>query len=390
MLLKRLLNSPGTSSNLLVWEPFRDVDRQELVTEVIGLANADVDGPRYILFGVNPGTVEGDGVIGIPESAAGDLKKAHRLVSTLVEPALDLAFIYDSINGKLIGALEIDGCDFGPYFVGQDFSATLSRGQCWIRDGRELRAVERAELLAGAPPETPEKPALSPEQVDVLVGFSDQPDCQYLELPIPDTSNPPFAEEQGHTTRSSTIAQVIKDTVGTMTTQILRLGQGGAPNPNGAADVAVTGATGDAGRIFADAQNHYYFEERAVKVDFCIHNSGEAAIEDAKIEFGFPRIPDFDVADRIYVSPFDKRSPNEIRNMGYPEVEGRDSAIFVRSEIESLAPGNTRPALRCALRMAVGPGMQAKKLGIQYVLRGPDNKTLSKGGLKIRFGQVAA
>ena len=63
MLLKQLLNSPRTSSNLLVCDPFAELDRHALVREVIGLANADVDGPRNILFGVNPAAVEGDGIV---------------------------------------------------------------------------------------------------------------------------------------------------------------------------------------------------------------------------------------------------------------------------------------------------------------------------------------
>ncbi len=396
MLLQQLLKSPRTSSGLLVCEPFRKPDRHALVKEVIGLANADVDGPRYILFGVNPGAMEGDGIVGISDELAQELKHAHRLVSALVEPSLALAFTYDRVNGKLVGALEIDDCDYGPYFVGQDSGDELVRGQCWVRDERTLREIARSRLLGGASSETRSTPALLPEQVEVSVGFNDKPECHFLELPIPDTSNPPFSDYQsGDETGSSpgdtqplekrtTIGQVIKETVNTVTTQIL-----GLRHAAGASDSSETAMTEDAGQIYADAQNHYYFEERAVKLELCIRNRGEVALEHVTIEFGFPRVPDFDVADRIYLSPFDKRSPNEVRNMGYPEVEGRENAIFARSVIETLAPGAMCPALGCALRLAVGPGMQGRKLGIRYTLRGPDNRALAKGALKVRFGEVA-
>ena len=59
MLLKQLIQQPTTSSKLLVCDPFRMTGKEELVKEVIGLANANVDGPRHILFGVNPGAMEG-------------------------------------------------------------------------------------------------------------------------------------------------------------------------------------------------------------------------------------------------------------------------------------------------------------------------------------------
>lgn len=388
MLLKQLLDSPRTSSQLLVYDPFGELNRQDLVREVIGLANADVEGPRNILFGVNP-TADGDGIVGISDSAAAELKKAHRLISRLIEPALDLAFIYDRINGKLVGALEIDGCEFGPYFVGDDFSDALLRGQCWVREERDLRAVERAQLKQNDSLVTDDKPGPLPEQVEVSVGFNDDPDCHYLEMPVLDTSNPPFDGEDENDNKPLTIAGVIKDTVGNVTTQIQRLRQGGAAKIEGASYATTTDLSEDAGKIFADAQNHYYFEERALKLDLCIRNRGEMTIRDATLELGFPRIPDFDVADRIYASPFDKRTASEVESKGYPHVESRQDAIFARSALESLPVGGAQPAFRSPLRLAVGPGMQGRKLGIRYTLRGPDGRALSKGNLKIRFGRIA-
>ena len=152
MLLKQMLASPTTSSELLVFDPFQSFDRESLVREVIGLANASVEGPRNILFGVNPGGVNGAKVVGIPDEAIGDLKRAHRLISGLVEPLLDLAFIFDRIDGKLVGALEIDGCEFGPYFLAQDLSDELRRGACWQSDGRAFewsRASQRGGRTRG-------------------------------------------------------------------------------------------------------------------------------------------------------------------------------------------------------------------------------------------------
>lgn len=391
MLLKQLINSAKTASNFLVYDPFGEPARWELVKEVIGLANADIDGPRAILFGINPAAVEGDGIVGISETAAAELKRAHRLVSGLIEPALDLAFIYDRINGKLVGALEIDGCEFGPYFVGQDFSDELCRGACWLREGRELRAVERADLLGNRSPLSAAGAVPVPEEVDVRIGFNDRPDCHYLEMSIPDTSNPPFAEELEQVRRPSTIVQAIKDTVDSVTTQIQRLAHGssGAPADGGPFRSSTDATEDEAARLFADAQNHYYFEERAVKLELCIRNDGKAPLEDTVLELGFPRIADFDVADRLYANPFDKRSANEIKTRRYPRVENRKDAIFVRSEIAPLDAGGTQPALSCPLRMALRPGMQGRKLGIRYTLRGPDGRSLSQGQLKIRFGGIA-
>jgi hypothetical protein len=379
MILTQLLQQPSTSSTLLVCDPFREPDKEELVKEVIGLANADVDGPRYILFGINSAAMEGSGTVGIDESAMANLKKAHRLVSALIDPILHLAFIFDRVNGKLVGALEIDGCDSGPYVVGQDFSDELSRGRSWIREGRELRAVGVAEL-ASTKSEQPVEPFIPPP---ISVGFNDQSDCKVLEMSVPDTSNPPFAGERQKVKGPRNLKKAIKDTIETVTTQILRLRPGYEPDI--AADTAELKETKT---LFADADNHYFYEEKALQLNLIVSNDGEETVRDVDIELGFPRIPDFDLADHLYISPFDKRSQHELKNLGYPTVRREDAAIMVRSSIGVLAPGSPEPAFRCALRMAVGPGMQGKKIAIHYTLRGQNEQEFGKGRLKIIFGKL--
>ena len=384
MLLKELLESPKTSSSLLVSDPFREPDQVELVREVIGLANADVDGPRNILFGVKPGAEAGDGIVGIDDSAMAELKKAHRLISALIEPVIHLAFIFDRINGKLVGTLEIDGCDEGPYFVGLDHTEALARGQSWIREGWALRPLEASELAEIRVPEVAEDSDLPAKPISLDVGFDGEPSCKVLDLAVPDTSDPPFARDKDSVAEPRGIKQAIKDTIETVTTQMLRLRR--IPEQ----ETVDTEIFRESQTIFADAENHYFFEEKALQLNLAVCNTGEEDIKDVSIELGFPRILDFDVADRLYISPFDKRTPHELKNLGYPNVERHDDSIVVRSPLVPISPGSTEPAFRCALRMAVGPAMQGRKVAIHYTLRGKDNQKVGKGRLKIIFGPIAA
>ena len=388
MLLKQMLASPTTSSELLVYDPFQSFDRESLVREVIGLANAGVEGPRNILFGVNPGGVNGAKIVGIPDTAVGDLKRAHRLISGLVEPLLDLAFIFDRIEGKLVGALEIDGCEFGPYFLAQDLSDELRRGACWRRDGRELVAIDRRELLNGqAQAAETVAPVVLPDNVDVSVGFNDDPDCEFIEVAVPDSSDPPFADEgdSGETKKSRTIAQTLKETM-RLTTQMLNMGK--TDESSNAASDNVDDED-DAGKAIAKAaRKHYFYEECAAKVDLCIRNDGDTGIENLAVEIGIPRLPGLDVADRIYTSPFDKRSGNAASNSGYPDVEHRGDAIFVRTTIGSIAAKTTQPLLGTSLRFAVGTRALGKKLALRYVLRAADGRKLCDGRVKLRFSET--
>jgi len=394
MLLKQLIESPMTSSKLLVCDPFRELDREELVTEVIGLANADVDGPRNILFGINAGAVDGGGIVGITEGLMADLKMAHRILSDLIEPVLHLAFIYDRINGKLVGALEIDGCEDRPYIVGQNFSEKLSRGQCWVREERELRAIQPADLAQSFKKEESKKPATPAHLPPVAVGFNDEPACRLLEMSIPDSSDPPFAEDKREGAQSLDLKKTIKEKIGTVTTRILRMGS--APKHNDTVVIAKRGTDTESGEsdgtetVLAGANDHYFFEEKALRLNLSVRNLGAESLEDVSIKLGFPRIPGFDVVDRLYTSPFDKRPSHEIKKLGYPDVDRRDDATLVRSTIDRLDPDSPKQVFDCDLRLAVGPSMQGKKLAIRYTLRAPDKRSIGKGRLKIKFGKVTA
>lgn len=365
--------------------------KEELVKEVIGLANARVDGPRHILFGVNPGAMEGSKIVGISEGAAVDLKKAHRYISELIEPPASLAFIFDEFGGKLVGALEISDCDQGPFAVGQDYSKELSRGKSWIREGREIREVGIAEL-APVNSSEPTEVIHEADLVDPLalppieVGFDGDPDSKVIRLSIPDTSNPPFGDETRHDEDDRTFKQTIRDAVNTVTTRILKLARTSSEDSDTNSSTDVVKAAED---LCRDADNHYYYEQKALQLNLVVCNKGTQSIDDVRIELGFPLVKDFGIADRIYMSPFDKRAQAKSSNLHYPTVERQDSGIFVRSTIGVLAPNKPVPALKCALRMVVGPAMASRKLAILYTLYRQD-QNIGHGRLKIQFGGVTA
>ena len=394
MLLKELIKAPMTSSKLLVCDPFRELDREELVAEVIGLANADVEGPRIILFGINAGAVDGSGIVGITDGAMAELKKAHRTISELIEPFLQLALIYDRINGKLVGALEIDGCDDQPYIVGKNYSKKLSRGLCWVREGRELRAVQPAEVAQSVVEEEEAQPTVPEKLPPVAVGFNDDPACRLIELTIPDSSNPPFAEEKPQDTESQDLKKTLAEKIGTVTTRILRMGS----SDDHAETVTIVKSDLDAEdddfdgteTVLSGANDHYFFEEKALHVNLCVRNMGSVSLDDVSIKLGFPRIRGFDVVDRLYTSPFDKRPAHEIKKLGYPSVERHNEATLVSGKIDRVDPDSPKQVFKCDLRLAVAPSMRGKKLAIRYTLRASDQRSIGKGRLKIKFGKTAA
>ena len=395
MLLKPMLESPIASSKLVVADPFKPFNREFLLREVIGLANAKVEGPRNILFGVNPSAVNGNTLVGIPEEAIGELKRAHRLISSLIEPGLDLAFVFDKINGKIVGTLEIDGCDFGPYFLAHDLSEELYRGACWIRQDRDLMPIERHLLTGGLPQATSRSATepvqeLTPEDVNLSVGFGNDADCDYVELSVPDTLDPPFTEVAKEDFGRSTLTaldftQTLSNRVGTLTAKILRMAQQ-EPSANVNAD-----DTQDISMKVADAaKKHYYLEERAARLEVCIRNNGNFDTNDISVEIGFPQLDDFEVAHRLYPNPFDKGSEAALRTLRYPRVIRKDGATVVKVALESVGAAESRPLFGTPLRIAIGPEALGRKIAIQYVIRRSDGLRLDSGRLKMRLGQPLA
>jgi hypothetical protein len=141
--------------------------------------------------------------------------------------------------------------------------------------------------------------------------------------------------------------------------------------------------------LITESENHYYYEEKALHVNFSVLNKGSHPVDDLHIEFGFPKIEDFDIADRIHMSPFDKSAHPATRNQGYPEVERGRKGFIVRNKIGVLHPAAPMPALNCPLRMAVGPGAQRRKMAVLYTLRRA-GEIIGEGRLKIKFGKVVA
>ncbi len=376
MLLKQLLERPRPASNLLVYDPFRDLDNDELADKVVRLANTEVEGPRHILFGVNAGAVEGTGLVGIDESVMAALKKASRLLSAQIDPDLDLAFMFDKINGKLIGALEIDGCDNGPYAIDPDFFDTMALTESSIRKNAEPKHNGADEVA---------------EPIEISVTFSEPPGCELLELPVPDTSNPPSAREEQQTKPSTGWKKALRDTVETVNTGIFRLTHGRQPGDSDKSRVnALLDILDGASNQFVDADNYYFFEEKAVKVNLTVCNKDILDVKDASIEISLPRARDFDVADHLYICPDDDSPLKEAEMVNYPEVRRSKGGIWVRSSLGLLATGKPQPAFETGLRLVVGPSMAGRKVGLSYTIRGENKQVLDKGTIKIKFAKVAA
>jgi hypothetical protein len=273
-----------------------------------------------------------------------------------------------------------------------NFSADDTGEKTWQREGRELRIVDISDLggdvdaKESADEAEEEGLAELPETPSIDVGFNEEPDCDLIELSIPDTSEPPFANEKDDFGDSGGLTQTLKNAVNTMTTKIVSMARGRSKDSDADSSTDVVEAAQD---LITEAENHYYYEEKAIQLNFSLLNTGEHPVDELDIEFGFPRIDDFDIADQVHMSPFDKSSHPATKNQGYPEVTKGKKGFVVRGKIRVLQPAVPTPALKCPMRMAVGPGAQLRKMAVLYTLRRGDD-VIGEGRMKIKFGKVVS
>ena len=113
----------------------------------------------------------------------------------------------------------------------------------------------------------------------------------------------------------------------------------------------------------------------------------DAAIEDVNLRLGFPQLDGFEVVDRLYSPPDDDGS---FPKADYPEVQRIKSGAVANIKVGSIAPGTSRQVFTQSLRLAVGPAMKGKKVGIKYSLTAKNKKSTEHGLLKIKFDRVSS
>ncbi len=380
MLLKKLLQKTSASPNILFRDPFKAIEPEALIKEVIGLANIEFDGPRYIVFGVNKATMEGSGYVGIPADQLARLRKTHRLIFMLVKPLVDLSFIYDELDGRIVGALEIDGCEEPPYVVRRNYSDELVRGRSYIREGREIREITDTELKAMS------ASAEQSQEWNVALGFGEDHECEFLEVEVPDSSNPPSIKIKQEIEKKFDWKQATVEAIGTINTSIFKLMTGRyrrVEEPAENEEEALVLFQEAAERGAAEADDYYFFEERAVRLQLTLRNEDAADLQDMTLSLTLPKSDGFMVVDRLHPDPNGKL--DSAGAVPYPEVRRIAQGFVVTVNLGTVAANSSRKVFATPLRLAVGRMMNGNKIAVNYSMQASNKEPIKRGRLKMRF-----
>ena len=376
--------TPGTGVQLRK-EKYGSGNIRSFLRDVLAMANAPVEGPRYIVVGADidsrgrktAHSIDADDFSGKPSYQS--------LANEFIEPPIRIRYKPVTIDGKRLGVFEIGESQDRPYMMRIDYSEKLRRGDAYVRSKTGAMKMGRRQLA-----ELFERKFRdSVSAGDIEIGFPGEIIHKDLSLNSCDLSQLPSAEA------SQKLSQLIKIRNGSRssgsTTVMARLTHA---RLFGADDPYVDRSPDELMREmqelrikYRDQDNHFLYESRAERVQVVVYNQGQEPILDASLSLIMPNHNEFYVADTLPRVPrknsFADRTPDEIA--AYPSVSLKDDSVQITSKIGDIAVGEPIDAFVSPLRLCAGKDLQGKRFEVRYSLHGQNLRAPAKGKLRIIF-----
>lgn len=367
---------------LLRGMPAGDSRVDHLIRQLMALANAQLAGPRCLLFGVEPGAAGVISVIGLGKDDLRVLEAQRKICVEAIEPALDLALVTGQVAGKPVAALCVGGSLDPPYVAGELAPPPLRSGECWTFDHDGLRPASRGDF-----DHMYEEQRLRRGEA-VMVGLGDDPRCELLDVTVPDASVPPSRRAARKLQAAIAAKKTASVMMGRDDTELGRLTHAriyGADKPFQQQGLeTLVRALQSAPEDYREADLHYRFEQQAVRLNFSVLNGSAYALSGAAIEITLPAVPGLSVASRLYPAAGEGPAA-DLGIPPYPDVRRAGDCFRVRSSLGELAVGITAPVFATPLRLAVDRNLVGQKVAIRYTLVAQGLEPPRRGRLRLRF-----
>ena len=357
----------------------------EFLRDVLALANASVEGHRYIVVGVDFDTNGARLSFPIDNNDFAGKPAYQALANEFIEPPIRLRYKPVSIEGTQVGVFEIGDCQDRPYMMRIDHSEKLRRGDAYTRIKQTIVKMGRRQLQ-----ELFERKFRdSVSAGDIEVGFPGDIIHKVLDVPTCDLSEMPSAQA------SMKLEQMLDIREGAAmsgaTTTLVRLTHArlyGSDDPYVARSPAELVAELEQIRHkYADEDNFFLFEQQAQPVRVVVFHQGSEEIRDASLTLTLPNHESLYVATELPKRPdngqFVERSPDEIA--AYPSVSVRDKKFEVNCKIGNIPAGEPVEVLSMPLRVCVASELAGQRCRMNYALHAQNLRAPVSGQLKLKF-----
>lgn len=349
---------------------------RQFLRDVIGLANAPVDGPRHIVVGTDADVPESD-FSGNPPYAA--------LIGEFIEPALKIRYEAVMIDDRRLGVFEIGTCHDRPYMMRIDHSDQLRRGDAFIFVNGSTVKIGRNQLQSMF--ESRFRDAVSAQTVEV--GFPAEIIRKELNVETVDLATLPSTVARR---KLQELIDAVARSKGTGATSRMvrlthaRLFGSDSPYRNKTTGELIEQMQRTA-ETHRDADAYYLFEERACKVQLVVSNQSSDPLKGASLTLVMPLHRSFYVADRLPRVPHDgeysDRSPLEVES--YPPVTVRENKVRVSIALGDIPGGTPVTAFQSPLRVSAASDLKGRRIGIHYELSAGNLREPATGKLRLLF-----
>lgn len=358
---------------------------RRFLRDVLAMANARVDGHRYIVVGAEIDSSGTKTLHKVAESDFGGKPSYQALVTDFIEPPIRLRYQPVNIDGKRIGVFEIGDCQDRPYMMKADYSERLRRGDAYIRVADTPMKMGRRQLQEMF--EQKFRDSVSSDRIEI--GFPGEIIHKDFRYPTVDLTQLPSAVASSKLKQLIDIQTQSKNSGST--TVMARLTHArlfGSDNPY--EDKSPTILLGEMAEIkskYEHEDNFFLFEQNTQKVQLVVYNQGEEPIQDASLTLVMPNHNAFYVASRLPKMPrkgsFVERGPAELAD--YPSVNLKDDAVHISNTLGEIPVNTLVKVFDTPIRICVGSDLKGRRLGIRYSLFGSNLREPAKGKLRLIF-----
>jgi hypothetical protein len=353
--------------------------------DVLAMANASVEGNRYIVVGVDFDARGRKQKHGVPEEDFAGKPSYQALANEYIEPPVRLRYKPVSFDGTRVGVFEIGDCQDRPYMMRIDFDEALRRGDAYKRVNDAAIKMGRRQLM-----ELFERKFRdSVSAGDIELGFPGEIIHKEITLATCDLSQMPSALASQKLEEMLRIRNMSRSSGST--TMVARLTHArlyGTEDPyEHRSPEEIMAELTQIRSKYRHQDNNFLFQERAQELQLVAYNQGDDALIDASLSLALPNHGSFYVADtlprRFVNERFVDRTPDEIAH--YPAVTLRDNAVQVSCSIGDIPAGEPVDIFRSPLRMCVGADLSGRRFGIRYALHAQNLRAPARGQLKLQF-----
>ncbi len=359
--------------------------QEELLRDVVSLANANVEGERVIILGVEAG-VHGATIFDIPREAIDGTHRYHGVIRDFIEPPLNMHARSLALDGKHLVALILDDCQDKPYMMRADHSASLRRGDAWIRVKTENQRMGRRQLEAVFADRFAE--ALYTGKVEV--GFDGNMLSQEMTVNTADAELLPSKDAKEKLT-TLIEAKEAKGAIADENTFITRLTHArlfGADQPYQSHSVSeLRKELDNLAERYRDHDDYFRFEQHGQKVNLALVNQSEQELKGASIALMVPRASKFLLARRAPVNPANELKARKVYDdeSSYPTVSELEKAYQVTENLGNVAPGQSLLAFKEPLRLFADKSLAGQKVTLFYKLYGRNLRQPISGKLFLKL-----